>query len=222
MSCRSDNLILMDFFIWVGLSAVLWRHPSLPYPLGKGVAFVCDRHMIPQWFSTVQSVSWWVSACSMNFALNILSKVLFADSGCLLLFILPAAYSVLYRVLCRNVLGQLFVYAYARVCTWISVYIHILICVSLHILINDGWEIHSWGCVPLSVLFLEKWEPREELVLRKFSVNGSQIPSQGIQTEIWKAAPSYWNVYIYWTAKRTFQFRAKLLFKRKIFSPVLL
>lgn len=62
-------------------------------------------------------------------ALNILSQVLFADSGCLLLIALPTAYSGLYRVLCRNVLGQLFIYAYA----YIGVCVHINICKYTHI-----------------------------------------------------------------------------------------
>lgn len=54
-------------------------------------------------------------------ALNILCQVLIADSQCHLLFILPTAYSGLYRVLCRIVLGQLFVYAYVcvHVCNYL-------------------------------------------------------------------------------------------------------
>lgn len=72
-------------------------------------------------------------------ALNILFQVPFADSGCLLLFFLPTAYStVVYTGFYAEVFWGSFLYMHIYVCVYINIskYTHIYIC--LHTLINDG------------------------------------------------------------------------------------
>lgn len=144
MGSRSDNPLAMDF-IWVGLSATLWRNPSLLYALGKVVAFVCAcyAHEIMTVFS--RSVSWWVLTYSTNLLLHWTS---FAKSWLQILNVICYLSCLLLIVVCTGFYAEMFwdsfLYMHMYVCMYVIIckYTHIYDCICW--LTTAEWYI-AWG-----------------------------------------------------------------------------
>ena len=157
MDSRSDNLILMDFFVWVGLSAVLWRNLSLVYPLGKEVAFVCP-------WQTRDTMM--VFSCTNYFMVGITVPTFhctehpFPSLVCRFWMSFVVCPVLLLIVVCTGFYAKMFWDSFSYTPEHVCKYTHIYIW--LHRLISDGWMIHWPGFVPLPILFLKKWDPCEK------------------------------------------------------------
>lgn len=151
----------MDYFIQVGLSALLWRNLRLSYPLGKAVAFVCPLlTRDPMVYSCVWAVykvfhgGYQLQVPTFHCTENPFPSPICRTylSHLLLIVVCTGFYAEMFwdSFLCN------YMYIYVRVYINTCKYTHIYMC--FHTLINDDWMIHCSGFVPLPILFLEYWD----------------------------------------------------------------